>query len=82
MIRWWRDDLAVVPIEGGEECPKCGRPMQRFRHSAGWRPPLSQGFFHWWDVCGACGDTQYYERARGEPGELPDTSAPMQMILF
>jgi hypothetical protein len=25
---------------------------------------------------------QHYEQARGEPGELPDTSAPMQMILF
>jgi hypothetical protein len=24
---------------------------------------------------------QHYEDARGEPGELPDTSAPMQMIL-
>jgi hypothetical protein len=81
MIRWWRDDCAV-PIEGGEVCPKCGGPMQRFRHSAGWRPLPSRGFFHWWDVCGGCGHTQHYEHARGEPGELPDTSAPMQMILF
>jgi hypothetical protein len=57
MTRWWRDNFSV-PIEGGENCLECGRPMQRFRHSAGWRP-----------------------QARGEPGELPDTSAPMQMIL-
>jgi hypothetical protein len=56
--------------------------MQRFRHSAGWRPLPGQGFFHWWDVCGACEHTQHYEQARGKPGELPDTSAPMQMILF
>jgi hypothetical protein len=44
MIRWWRDGCAV-PIEGGEDCPKCGRPMQRFRHSAGWLPLPGRGFF-------------------------------------
>jgi hypothetical protein len=81
MTKWWRDNFAV-PIEGGEDCLECGRSMQRFRHSAGWRPLPGQGFFHWWDVCGACEHTQHYEQARGKPGELPDTSAPMQMILF
>jgi hypothetical protein len=33
------------------------------------------------DVCDVCEQTQHYVDARGEPGELPDTSAPMQMIL-
>jgi len=28
------------------------------------------------------GDARGVMHARGEPGELPDTSAPMQMILF
>jgi hypothetical protein len=33
-------------------------------------------------VSGGCGRTQHYEQARGESGELPDTSASIQMILF
>jgi hypothetical protein len=28
MTKWWRDNFAV-PIEGGEDCLECGRPMQR-----------------------------------------------------
>jgi hypothetical protein len=44
MSRSWRDHFAV-PIEGAADCPKCGRPMQRCRHSASWRPLPGRGFF-------------------------------------
>src|SRR5262249_10142120 len=70
----WRDPYPA-PIDGGQYCPKCRRPMQRYRHSKAWLPEPGRGFFHWWDRCDACQHVQHYEAAHGEPDELPDTEA-------
>lgn len=55
----------TVPIEGGQSCPKCQWPMQRYRHSSEWTPkPKQPYFFAFWDVCRPCSHMQHYESAK------------------
>jgi hypothetical protein len=53
-------DPAPIPIDGGKPCPKCARPMQRFRHSVAWRPLPGRGLYTQWDRCIPCGHFQNY----------------------
>ena len=62
--RW---DRAAVPAGMGERCPKCGKLMVRWQHSAGWQPPIGRGFYTRWDVCRPCGHVQHYERFLRRP---------------
>ena len=47
-------DPNPVRILGGEMCPKCGQQMQRYEHSAGWKPLPGRGHFKFWEKC-KCG---------------------------
>ncbi len=62
-----------VKIEGGCLCPKCCRPMQRFKHVDGWEPKTGQWYyFAWWDKCRPCRHLQHYEEAKViRPREAP-----------
>lgn len=52
-------------IDGGELCPKCWHPMQRFEHAGVWKPKSGQPYyFAYWDRCKPCGHTQMYEAAK------------------
>src|SRR5262245_41198862 len=60
-----------VAVAGGQSCPKCHQPMQRFRHPAGWQPRAGTYGFSWWDICYPCGHTQLYEQAKVWPQPKP-----------
>jgi hypothetical protein len=47
-------DFYPVPITGGDNCPKCGNPMQRYIHNPKWKPLPGQGFYKYWDKCMEC----------------------------
>lgn len=53
-----------VPIAGGKPCPKCGKAMQRYEHSADWRPKRGRNFYRFWDRCGPCSRVQHYSKAK------------------
>ena len=52
-----------VPIDGGLPCPKCGKPMQRYRHADDWEPSDMQAeYYKFWDICD---DNHGHVRRRG-----------------
>lgn len=52
-------------LPGGNDCPKCKRPMQRFKHGPSWKPKARQPyFFAYWDICKPCRHIQMYEKAK------------------
>lgn len=60
---------ATKAIEGGENCRKCGRQMQRFEHAGSWQPVPRRDHFLFWDRCNPCRHLQHYEIARVKPDE-------------
>lgn len=51
-----------VNVGEGEQCPKCGQPMQHREHKQGDTKILKQPFyFREWDYCRPCGHIQHYE---------------------
>lgn len=57
-------DPKPISVGEGEECPKCGEVMERFKHSPGWKPQEGRGYFRFWDRCQPCGHFQNYEKFR------------------
>jgi len=50
---------SIRVIEGGNNCPKCSKPMERREHT---RPPKDKTWFYKkWDVCSKCRHIQHYE---------------------
>ena len=47
----------------GENCPKCGGQMGRYRHPKGWQPKPNQAYYYTsWDKCHfGCGHIQHYD---------------------
>jgi hypothetical protein len=44
-----------IAIPGGQPCPKCGGPTQRWGHPLGWKPPaLMPVWYTAWDRCTPC----------------------------
>ena len=52
-----------IEVEGGGLCPKCGEPMQRFKHGVGWKPQEGRSFYRYWDRCIPCAHFQNYPDA-------------------
>jgi len=48
-----RDEFPI-PIPGGEVCPSCAKPMQRYTHDPTWKPLPGNGFMRYWDRCVPC----------------------------
>ena len=62
-------------IEGGNKCPKCDRPMQRYEHNQNWAPKARQPYyFSYWDSCEKCRHVQHYEAAKVHLVEDPHIS--------
>lgn len=57
-------DPTVVKILGGNDCPKCNRPMQRYEHGPLWKPQPGRNSFEFWDRCEPCGHLQHYPQAK------------------
>lgn len=57
--------IKAVPFMDGEECPKCGSLMKRYRHGNDWKPKERQPYwFAWWDKCKPCRYIKNYERSK------------------
>lgn len=55
----------ITEIPGGNNCPKCGKQMQRVEHGSDWKPKASQPYyFRYWDKCAPCKHMQHYEVAK------------------
>lgn len=60
-----RKSWSAEPTTGGELCPKCSKPMQRYKHLSDWRPREGQPFHYaYWDRCFPCQHIQHYEAAK------------------
>jgi hypothetical protein len=54
-----------IPIEGGEPCPQCGHPMQRYKHGDADRVRYRTKY---WDHCRPCKEGRllgHFARTRG-----------------
>lgn len=69
-------DPHPIRTGGGLACPKCGVPMQRFRHSAGWKPLPDRLFYRYWDICSPCRHMQHYAEAKVSPSDSAPQSTP------
>jgi HNH endonuclease len=60
----------------GENCPKCGRQMKRYRHANNFKPREGHAYYSWWDICYRCNRQQNYEAAKVIDGKInePDDS--------
>jgi hypothetical protein len=47
-------------IGKGKNCPKCGKPMSRYKHPPEF-VPKGEFFFEQWDTCRPCKHVQLYE---------------------
>lgn len=63
----------ALKISGGLDCPKCGDPMQRFKHGETWRPRLGHSWFLYWDRCKPCAHFQHYYEAL-QPSKTKETA--------
>lgn len=68
----------AIRLDGGKNCPRCKRVMQRFGHGPTWQPKKAQPyFFAWWDKC-RCGRIQMYEEAKVYLNEMqPRIAVPV-----
>lgn len=66
-----------MKIAGGRECPKCRRPMQRYQHTAAFKPKAGRGHYRLWDYCRPCNHMQYYP-GTFVPSESDAPEAPFE----
>jgi hypothetical protein len=77
-------DRDAVKTTGGAPCPKCKRPMQRYKHSPQWSPMPGRGFYKWWDRCEPCAHFQHYATAyvaARDKSSTPDAFPPTESAL-
>lgn len=64
----------------GNECPKCGRPMERRFHSVDETAMNNKKYyFSQWDYCKPCKHVQHYEAYKVSNDHLKQTPAGIEI---
>jgi hypothetical protein len=57
----------------GGPCKRCGEPLQKWQHTAGWQPEPGAGYYEYWFLCvnGACKVRQVMPKEAWREPKLP-----------